>query len=123
MNRYPMLVTAALFASLTISSGCLAAPNDETVTLVRYGDLDLATPTGVRSLERRIETALNHVCLDPNGPGPAGKVDMSCKIDGRRVLQVQMAAAIAEQDARQTAMRSEVSIRFQQSPSSSSPKN
>jgi UrcA family protein len=112
MNRFLAACLALLFASLTVSSTCLAAPIDQSAVLVRYGDLDLSTLTGRQTLHRRTEVALNQVCLDPNGPSPASTVDIACKIDGRHAAQAQIAIAVAQQTARQPMAGTEVSIRI-----------
>ena len=63
---------ALLFASITVSSACLAQPIVETRVLVRYADLDLSTPEGMKALNCRIEKAANRVCPDASGPSPGG---------------------------------------------------
>ncbi len=99
MNRYLALACALLFASLTVSSACFAGSVDPGVKPVPYDDLDLSTEGGVKALHRRIEAALNQVCLDPSGPSPAGTVDMACKANGRRAAFAQIPNAVAEQQA------------------------
>jgi UrcA family protein len=99
MNRCLALACALLFASLTVSSACFAGPVDPGVKPVPYDDLDLSSAGGMKALHRRIEAALNQVCLDPNGPSPSGTVDMACKIEGRRAAFAQIPGAIAEQQA------------------------
>ncbi len=95
MNRCTIFC-ALLFASPTMSSVSLANPLEPGVKLVRYDDLDLSTARGMKVLHRRIEAALDWVCLDPNGPSPAGTVDMACKKSGRRnaYAQAENAAAL-----------------------------
>jgi UrcA family protein len=96
MNRYLASLLALLFASLAVSSACFAEPNDGATRLVRYDDLDLATPKGVASLHRRIDYAVNQVCVDSSGPAPGGKVDAICaanaRTDARRQVQDAMPA-------------------------------
>jgi UrcA family protein len=97
MNRCLTFNCALLMASITVSSISLAKPIDPGVKLVRYDDLDLSTAAGMKALHRRIEAALDWVCLDPNGPSPAGAVNMACKIDGRRDAFAQVANVVAQQ--------------------------
>jgi UrcA family protein len=99
MNRCLALACALLFASLTVSSACFAGPVDPGVKPVPYDDLDLSTAGGMKVLHRRIDAALNQVCLNPNGPSPAGIVDMACKIDGRRAAFAQIPGALVQQQA------------------------
>jgi UrcA family protein len=102
MNRCLAFARALRFASLTVSSPCFAGPVDGDAflvrhLLVRYADLDLSTATGIKALDRRVEHALNLVCVDYSGPSAAGTIDPVCKSDGRRSVQPQVAVAIARQ--------------------------
>ena len=87
MNRCLAFACALLFASLTVSSACFAQPIMRATRLVTYDDLDLSTPSGQKSLHRRLERALNQLCLDPSGPGPGGTVDPTCKSDGWQAVR------------------------------------
>jgi UrcA family protein len=97
MNRRFASVPPLLLALLTVSSPSLADPIDPGVRLVRYDDLDLSTSAGVKALHRRIEVALDEVCLDPNGPSPGGAVNMPCKVAGRREAFAQIDRVLAWQ--------------------------
>lgn len=99
MNRCLALACALLFASLAVSSACFAEPIERATRMVTYDDLDLSTTSGVKALRRRIEVALNQLCLDPSGPAPGGTVDPSCKSDGWQAVRSQMATAVAQAQA------------------------
>lgn len=99
MNRCLAFFCALLFASLTVSSACFAQPVVRATRLVTYNDLDLSTPAGRQALHRRLEHALNQVCLDPNGPAPGGTVDPSCKSNGWLAVHPQVAIAVAQAEA------------------------
>lgn len=99
MTRRLALAYAIPFALMTGSSLALAGPVDPGTRQVRYDDLDLSTAAGMKVIHRRIENALNFVCFDPNGPGPAGNVNTACKADGRRHALAQVEIAVARQQA------------------------
>lgn len=96
MNRCLAAFLALLFASLTVSSACLAEPNGQATQLVRYDNSDLSTVQGVKALKRRIELAANRVCLDVSGPSPGGQVDLGCRADALASARSQIEAAIAQ---------------------------
>lgn len=97
MNRCLAALLALLFASITVSSACLAEPFSVPTVLVRYDDLDLSTPKGMKTLHRRIENAANRVCPDASGPSPGVQVDAACKADALAAARAQLPHAIAEQ--------------------------
>jgi UrcA family protein len=80
---------------MILSSPAIAGPVDPGTRVVRYDDLDLSTVAGMKAIRRRIDNALNYVCFDPYGPGPAGEVNGACKANGRRsaLAEVEIAAA------------------------------
>jgi UrcA family protein len=96
MNRALASLLALLFASITVSSACLAEPDDRTSRQVAYGDLDLSAPAGVNVLDRRIELTANQVCLDMTGPSPAGVVDSTCKAEALRSAHQQIEHVLAQ---------------------------
>lgn len=95
MNRC-LTLACVLFASLP----CSAQPIAGATRLVAYGDLDLSTTRDRKVLHRRLEQALNQVCLDPSGPAPAGTIDPTCKSDGWRAVRPQVAFAVAQAAAK-----------------------
>lgn len=97
MNRCLVAFPALLSASLTISSACLADPAGQATRLIRYNDLDLSTPDGLKALDRRIELTANQVCMDVSGPSPGGQVDLGCKADAVAGARLQIQGAIAQQ--------------------------
>lgn len=99
MSRCLGFARALLFASLTVSSACFGQPIVRATRLVSYSDLDLSTARGQKTLHRRLEQALNQLCLDPSGPAPGGTVDPSCKSDGWLAVRPQMATAVARAQA------------------------
>ena len=103
MNRCFAAFLALLFASITVSSACLAEPIIETRVLVRYNDLDLSTPEGMKALHRRIENAANRVCPDATGPSPGVQVDLGCRADALVAARGQVPQAIAEQQLSKSA--------------------
>jgi UrcA family protein len=84
---------------MTVPAIALAGPADPGTREVRYDDLDLSTAAGMKAIQRRIENALDDVCYDPNGPGPAGAVNTACKSAGRRAAYAQVEIASARQQA------------------------
>jgi UrcA family protein len=96
MNRALASFLALLFASLAVSSACLAEPDDRASRLIGYDDLDLSAPAGVNVLNRRIELTANQVCLDLTGPSPGGVVDSTCKADALRSAHQQIERVLAQ---------------------------
>jgi UrcA family protein len=97
MNRCVAAFLALLFASITVSSACFAQTTGEARLLVRYDDLDLSTPAGMKALHRRIDLAANQVCRDPTGPSPAFAVHFICKADAARSARHQIKSTVAQQ--------------------------
>jgi UrcA family protein len=103
MNRSLATLLALLFASIAVSSACFAGPNDQAARLVPYDDLDLSKVSGVKALHRRIDRAINQICLDPGGSAsPAGSIDLACKSDAWRSARIQVKDAVAQQQASQS---------------------
>ncbi|MEZ0241805.1 MAG: UrcA family protein [Sphingomonas sp.] len=48
----------------TLALAFVAAPNDAPGVRVSYADLDLSSPAGVATLDRRLARAVNSVCPD-----------------------------------------------------------
>jgi UrcA family protein len=57
-----LLVSAAACTALAAGSARAAAPSSTPSVVVRYGDLDVATPDGAAKLYRRISSAVHRVC-------------------------------------------------------------
>ena len=97
MNRCFAAFLALLFSSVAVSSACLAQAVDHGTLLVPYEDRDLATPAGLKALERRIDLAANRVCIDVSGPSPGGQMDLGCKAEAVANARLQIRQAIAQQ--------------------------
>jgi UrcA family protein len=113
MNHFLAVSCTLLLASLNVSSAVAAATVEGGSRLVRYDDLDLSSALGISALNRRIDHALNQLCLDPSGPSPAPTVDIGCKQDGRRAASAQIAIAVAEQDVARPHPHAQLSIRLE----------
>jgi len=62
---------------------------------VSFADLNLSTPEGQRSLDRRIRRAISDICGRADGRDlPARAFEMRCRRDARRSTEVQVARAI-----------------------------
>jgi UrcA family protein len=99
MNRCLAAFLALLFASITVSSACFAEPDGQATRLVRYDDLNLSTPEGVKALHRRVYLTANQVCLDASGPSPGVQVDLGCRADALTGALLQIPDAIAQQQS------------------------
>ena len=115
MNRCLAFACALLFASLSVSSTCFAQPIVRATRLVAYDDLDLSTTRDRKVLHRRLEQALNQMCLDPSGPAPAGTIDPTCKSDGWRAVRPQVAFAVAQAEAKNAVAWTRTPIRVSDS--------
>lgn len=64
--------------------------------IVSYRDLNLASSDGVARLNRRIESAADRLCVDPN-PQPLSAImlDRACRADAIASATPQVSAAIA----------------------------
>lgn len=93
MRKFFIPVLAA--AALAVPAA--PAPAAETFTaLVTFADLDIATPEGRQTLERRIAEAVTEVC---GRPGPrsslAGDMSHRCRADARADALAQLEAHLA----------------------------
>jgi UrcA family protein len=77
--------TAALFATPAFAGNAEPTPTQ----IIRFADLDLASPAGVATLDRRIRTAIEAAC------GPASDVDPA----GQNRVRACRSAAAAEVQA------------------------
>lgn len=91
MNRRITHAIAIAFA-LTGSAGLAQAQTDEIPsTEVRIADLDLSSPAGRATLDRRVKTAARRVCEFDTSVGQRAALER-CKSDVRQ----QVAAALRE---------------------------
>jgi UrcA family protein len=68
-----MIRTLALAAAVLASVPAMAADRTADVR-VYYGDLDLSNPAAIRTLDRRLGSAVNSVCPDDNGVGDLSRL-------------------------------------------------
>jgi UrcA family protein len=69
MSRSPLIACAALAGLLATSAAAKAEPQVTVVQAhVPYGDLDLATAEGARTMLERIHDALERLCAQPVSP-------------------------------------------------------
>jgi UrcA family protein len=86
-TRFAFLATVALFTATSAVAANVYAGNVEMkhenapVETVRYSDLDLSTPVGVRTLYKRIDNAAWKVCrqMFPATNGPSGIANSKCR--------------------------------------------
>ena len=80
MRHNSLLIAIALSTSFIVADAAVARPSsgDQRSTLVRYGDLDLADPAGVATLDRRLEAAVSRIC------SPADSGDLISQREVRR---------------------------------------
>ncbi len=97
MNRCLAASFALLFASTTVSSACFAGPNGEASLVVRYDDLDLSTPAGVKALRLRLERAADQACAAASGIDAGQQPDWACMADALAAARAWVPRAIAEQ--------------------------
>ena len=73
LRRTPAVVAAATLAALTLigtaSLAHAAAPSNTEQVVVRFDDLNLATPAGLQALYLRIQNAARSVCGSAELPG------------------------------------------------------
>lgn len=72
MSRTISLIIAA---ALLVPTG-VAAQSEQPTARVSFADLNLATPAGLATLDRRIEHAINGLC----GQAPSGNLDAAAPI-------------------------------------------
>jgi UrcA family protein len=86
-TRFAIVVTVALFTATSAVAANVYAGKVELqrenapVETVRYSDLDLSTPVGVRTLYKRIDNAAWKVCrqMFPVANGPSGIANSNCR--------------------------------------------
>lgn len=91
------ITTAALALALLAPAAAMA----ETMSVpVRYGDLDLSTPQGQRSLERRIAAASRMICGSVDRERDLGRRSsiLKCLAEVRQSAEPAKLAAIAQKN-------------------------
>ena len=100
----PALLVAGVIATATAasveSSFPVAAWGEARSATVRYADLDLATPSGIERLERRIAFAIDQVCALPHAEqlGQRARV-AECKAEARSQADALAARLLRKADA------------------------
>jgi UrcA family protein len=96
MNRIRHLIPIVLFSSV-IATPAIADQSRR----VAFADLDLSTPAGVATLDRRIEGAVRHVCghYFPNSPASRAEV-IRCRSETLASIYSQRSDAIASAQTR-----------------------
>jgi UrcA family protein len=80
MKAAPLGAALGLGAMMLVGTGPVLAQPQPSVQ-VQYGDLNTATPEGVRELSNRIQTAAWQVCNEasPRSTGPASIDNVHCQ--------------------------------------------
>lgn len=99
-------ITIALVSASLVSVPAEAQPNPRT-EIVGYGDLDLSSPQGIATLDRRLHQAVQNVCgrYFPRDLQSMGDV-RQCRRDSWASAQLQRNQAIATVTVTQIAVRS-----------------
>ena len=99
MNRAPILIPMTLLMSVSLVAATTAdaTPQSELRTeAVRYGDLDLTSPSGVRALDRRIAQAIDRVCNRGDVRDVQSMAEESrCRSNARHAANAQRGQAVA----------------------------
>jgi len=109
MDRTPRRISPATVVAVTLlasstafagSSFDLPAWGEARSTTVRYADLDLATPTGVRTLQQRIARAVDRVCSLPHAEQLAQLQRVAaCRAEARSQADQRAAQLLRKADA------------------------
>ena len=96
MNPIRHLIPVVLFSSFAASPAFAQESRS-----VAFADLDLSTPAGVATLDRRIEGAVRQVCGNyfPNSPASREEV-LRCRRDTLASIYSQRSDAIAQSQTR-----------------------
>ena len=102
MKRTPIVIPMALLMSVSLAAATAAEAtprsweSGQRSELVRYGDLDLTSPSGQRTLDNRIEQAINRVCDrgDVNDLSSAME-ERRCRSNARSAAHAQRGQAVA----------------------------
>lgn len=92
MNRF--LASLVIPFSLAASSAQAASSNDPSTRVIPYDARGLYSDDDLRTLLRRINMAADQVCRDPNGPSPAGTVNLVCRAEAVGNAHQQLADAV-----------------------------
>lgn len=97
--KNPILIAALAFAATgaaMLATPASAQPPAGATVAVSYADLDLTTPAGIRTLDRRILSAVRQACGPTSDFDPAGRnLVEACRSDALERLSAQRETAIA----------------------------
>lgn len=98
-HSFTSIAAAAVLASGLMTGTALAGPTDNPPTVkVSYADLNLASPAGIRTLHRRIDSAARSVC----GYSDAfNRTEMEVRYAARSCYKAAMANALKQVDMSQ----------------------
>jgi UrcA family protein len=105
---YRKFALAAFTALLTVATGCPATAQ-QVSRVVSYRDLDLTTPSGIRTLRRRLVSTVNRICRVPAASAPLlGVPDQDCRAQALSDVEPRMlhAVELAEKRAAETQLAS-----------------
>ena len=98
------IFASALIATTMLSAAPASADDAPVSKAVSYGDLNLASSAGLKSLQFRVNAAIHSVCGDPDQRDlTAMALSERCRVQARASSATQIAAVVSGQ--RQTAAR------------------
>jgi len=96
MNRIRHLITVALFSSIAATPAFAGESR-----AVSFADLDLSTPAGVATLDRRLDGAVRRICGNFHPTSPASREEvLRCRSEARSSIYSQRSDAIASAQTR-----------------------
>lgn len=97
MNKILILAAATAVAALFTGSPAFAQePAPSSQLIVSYADLDLSSAQGVRTLDRRLRSAVEAVCGPTSSADPRGKNQVrQCRTETLAVARAERDQAIA----------------------------
>lgn len=94
---FPALAATMLISGVTVTTSAAGTDRQPAQEVVSYGDLDLNSDSGRRTLQRRIRQAAERVCPDARGSlGRARTLSLECV----REVEARAWAHIQEQQQR-----------------------
>ena len=95
--RTTIVLASAIAAFATLAAPAVAAPVNETVSIpISYADLNLASPEGAASLERRIRRAVTNICGSAADGLSRRAAMVRCRKDALRDAKGQFTQVIAQ---------------------------
>lgn len=106
---HTFLLAAALGVAGLSSAALAAEPQDHMPDVqVAYGDLDLTTPQGVKTLDHRLNKAAQDACPSDSGISDIGRISMirACRTTKRQEIASLRTAVLAQASIRGKAVAS-----------------